>query len=244
MNNSAVLLKNIGLSDKEAIIYLVSLKLGSNPASIIAKYAEINRCTTYSILDSLIKKGLVADFEKEKIKYFTSLPPQQLINYVDEKRRDLAYFKNEIISHLPQFEVLDQKEKIIPSILSYSGKSGLAQIYNAVVQETPLLVWGIPAKEKHEFFSRFAPQYLRNHKSLRVIKYSKNKIIKYEIKSSADLYKLNLVQPVEFITRKKIILASASDSYGVEITNPDIVKYFKNKFNLSWKNKKASSINA
>jgi len=238
MSSLKELLRNIGLTDKEAQTYLISLKVGSNPASIIAKNTEINRCTTYSILESLAKKGLVTQFEKGKIKFFTALPPNKLVTYVDERRSDLAYFKHEILTFLPKFQAIRHEEQIKPSIQSYSGKSGLMQVYHSVILEDTLSIWCVHAKEKHEFFHRFAPEFIKQNKTLKIIRYSNRDIIKLEIKNTADLNELKNIQPVEFITEEKVFLTSGSDSYAVEIVNPAIVKYFKNKFDLYWRKQK------
>lgn len=241
MCNLTEILKKIGLSYKEASIYIATLKVGSNPASIIAKYSEVNRCTTYSILESLEKKGLVSEFERRKIKYFTALPPEQLPSYIDEKRRDLAFYRNEITTLMPHFQAIQHKDQVRPFIKSYWGRVGLSQIYHSIVQEECLSVWGIYSKDNYEFFSRFAANYLNDRKTFKIIKYSKNSAEKYEINCTDDLKKIKSIKPVEFITDKKIVLASGAEPYFIEIKNPEIVKYFKNKFDLCWHNKKAPS---
>jgi sugar-specific transcriptional regulator TrmB len=100
------LLRNIGLSEKEAIIYCVNFQIGANPASVIAKKSELNRCTTYVILESLINKGLVTQVDKNKIQYFAAKEPKYLLTYINEKRRYLAYFRDEISASLSKFEEL------------------------------------------------------------------------------------------------------------------------------------------
>lgn len=57
-----VLIRNLtefGLSDKEARIYLALLELEIATAFDTAKHAGINRSSTYVVLESLKKKGLV-----------------------------------------------------------------------------------------------------------------------------------------------------------------------------------------
>ena len=59
-------LEKIGLAEKEAKVFLASLELGSSAAQKIAKKAEINRATTYVIIEKLMKKGLMSSVEKGK----------------------------------------------------------------------------------------------------------------------------------------------------------------------------------
>ena len=53
-------LKELGLAEKEAKVFLASLELGSSAVQEIAKKAEINRATTYVIIEKLMKKGLMS----------------------------------------------------------------------------------------------------------------------------------------------------------------------------------------
>lgn len=72
----AKILQNIGLTEKEAKVYLACLELGPQPVSEIAKKARINRVTAYDILEKLLKKGLVNFVTKEKIKFFNATDPR------------------------------------------------------------------------------------------------------------------------------------------------------------------------
>ncbi|MBN1494149.1 hypothetical protein JW911_00215 [Candidatus Peregrinibacteria bacterium] len=234
MSTLISLLKNIGLSEKEAVTYLINLKVGTNPASVIAKNAEINRCTTYFILESLLKKGLVTQFEKDGIKFFTSVPPQNLINYIDEKRHDLAYYKNEILSLLPNFKSLQHKDQIMPDIKSYSGSSGMSQIYHSASQEKTLMLWCSPSNKPHEFFYRYAPDFLKRNKKIKlIIKYNK-KILRKKIKDNYELNMLPDLKPIEFISDIKAYIISGKENFGIEIVNQGIVKFLKNKFYIIW----------
>ena len=51
-------LQKLGLSDKEASVYLAMLELGPSVVSDIAKKANINRSTVYVVLEFLKKRGI------------------------------------------------------------------------------------------------------------------------------------------------------------------------------------------
>ncbi|MBD3360848.1 hypothetical protein GF366_03535, partial [Candidatus Peregrinibacteria bacterium] len=61
-NELLKILKNLGLSEKEAMVYFSTIKIGTAPVSKIAQAAKINRVTTYDILEKLKQKGLVSHF--------------------------------------------------------------------------------------------------------------------------------------------------------------------------------------
>jgi sugar-specific transcriptional regulator TrmB len=236
------LLQEIGLTEKEALTYLISLKIGANPASVIAKHSEINRCTSYSILESLVSKGLMSEIEKDNVRFFNALPPENLLTYIDEKRRDLINFKSEIETQLTHFKSLENKAQVKPHLQSYTGAAGLLQVYNSAIQEKNLCIFSIQAGKQHEFFNRFAVEYLKNFRSIKIIKYSNGNIKKYEINTPDSLKDIESLQPIELITNSKVYVISSNDTYAVEIINPAITRFFKNKFDILWKNKRASSV--
>lgn len=103
------MLRSIGLSEKEAIIYCVNFRIGPNPASVIAKQSKLHRCTAYALLDSLKRKGLVKQYEKNKIRYFAASVPKELITYINQQINTLSYFKEEIEASLCQFNMLKKE---------------------------------------------------------------------------------------------------------------------------------------
>ena len=63
-----ILLKKIGFSEKEVLAYLSLLRLGgSQPVNLIAQKSGLNRSTTYHTLSSLVHRGMVSTFLKEKV---------------------------------------------------------------------------------------------------------------------------------------------------------------------------------
>ena len=78
-------LQKLGLSQKEASVYIATLELGeASPVSTIAKKAEVNRTTTYDILETLVQKGIVITSTHKKYKFYRAQPPEKLIAYLKE----------------------------------------------------------------------------------------------------------------------------------------------------------------
>jgi len=57
-------LQQIGLSKKEAQIYLALAKKPETTANGIAKATSSNRTVTYNILQQLLEKGIITYFKK------------------------------------------------------------------------------------------------------------------------------------------------------------------------------------
>lgn len=78
-------LQDIGLSEKEATIYIALLSFDKVSIAELSKKAEVKRPTTYVILDSLAKKGLVSEISVEKKTYYMAEPPEKLGLFVERQ---------------------------------------------------------------------------------------------------------------------------------------------------------------
>ena len=64
-------LKQLGLLEKEAKVYLASLELGEATVLELAKKSALNRTTVYVEIEKLGQRGLVSSIEKGKKRYFS-----------------------------------------------------------------------------------------------------------------------------------------------------------------------------
>lgn len=236
------LLLQIGLTEKEAQVYLISLKVGSNPASVIAKHSELNRCTTYSVLESLIKKGLISQVEKDTIRYFTAVGPRQLMMYLEEKQRDLSHYKNEISMRISEFDALRHPNQILPTIKSYSGKAGIKKLYNEALNEPFLLINANGTSFAHPFFMQYAPIFLNEKKVMNVTIRRKSNIKNIRLTKSTELKKLPHCVPLEFIGKNKLFIIDSKDFYGIEIRQNRIIDAHQKQFRYIWDIKKDPSL--
>ena len=69
---------NLGLTAKEADVYLATLQIGFATVQKIASKAEINRTTTYTHIRNLISRGLISTMEKNGKQYFVAEKPDKL----------------------------------------------------------------------------------------------------------------------------------------------------------------------
>lgn len=126
-------LEKIGLNEKEIVIYLAALKLGPQPASVIARAAALNRSTTYTILESLFKKGLVSQFVKAEVKYFSVISPESLVSYVERIINDYKRSREELIEVMPQFLTLTSPVSIKPKTIFLEGPSAIKDLFQKIL---------------------------------------------------------------------------------------------------------------
>jgi len=229
------ILQQIGLTEKESKAYIISLRIGTNPASIIAKQANLNRCTCYSILDSLIEKGLMLQYEKNKIRYFTAVEPKYLLNYIENQKRTLSHYKTAIDDHLPELESIQGKYQTIPNVKTYVGREALDKIFKEITNETSVWIWAENSKRHHKFFTKNIPDYLNKYKSINLILNNKNQLEKYHIINSSEIEEIPPLKPLQCIGKDRVLIISTKENYAVEIENSDIVTQFRTQFEKAWK---------
>lgn len=86
--NISDLLKQIGLNQKEVDIFMICSK-GFLRASEIAGIVKLKRTNIYTILDSLIKKGLIVELKSGKVKKFRAVSISRLYDYVERQKLKL-----------------------------------------------------------------------------------------------------------------------------------------------------------
>src|SRR3990167_10618330 len=87
-------LTEIGLSSKEAGVYIALLLLGHGTVSQISRRAGINRTTGYDILDSLLSKGLVSISGKEPKQEYRAESPENIGKFL---RQDIEIKKEALV---------------------------------------------------------------------------------------------------------------------------------------------------
>ncbi|MBI5530732.1 MAG: hypothetical protein HY918_04525 [Candidatus Doudnabacteria bacterium] len=110
-------LKEYGLEDAEASLYLAGLKLGEAGMSELAREAQIKRTSAYVIFQSLEKKGLMGSFKMRGRHKFVATRPDLLVSQTEKELQDLKLI-------LPQLNSLTQKKDQRPQITYYEGKAG------------------------------------------------------------------------------------------------------------------------
>lgn len=128
-------LKNIGLSEHEAIIYLALLEEGTTTAGKLADKTHLHRRTTYDVLNSLKEKGLVNYFEQGGITTYHSIDPERLASILEEKKAALQ----EIIPQL-KAKRLEVKAKSLAYV--YQGIKGIKTIFEDILDNPSYVAFG------------------------------------------------------------------------------------------------------
>ncbi len=128
-------LAEYGLSEKEANVYLTMLELGPASVQDIAKKAGVNRATTYVMIESLKRRGLMSTFEKGKKTMFVAENPERLRKLAEVEMRQAQEKEDRLKQALPQFLALfhsAQSQK--PVVRYFEGEEGVRTCREVMMQ--------------------------------------------------------------------------------------------------------------
>lgn len=75
------------LSESEVNVYLSLAELGKAPASLLAKKLQIPRSTAYTILENLLKRGLISIEQAPDTSFYVANQPESLRRMVEEEKK-------------------------------------------------------------------------------------------------------------------------------------------------------------
>lgn len=129
------ILAEYGLSDKESKVYLAMLELGPASVQDIAKKAGVNRATTYVMIETLKKRGLMSTFEKGRKTVFVAESPDKLKRLADTELHAAQEKEDRLASMMPNFMALfnsSSQEK--PAIRFFEGDEGFRAVREMYAQ--------------------------------------------------------------------------------------------------------------
>lgn len=138
MNTEA--LKEFGLNEKEAKVYLALLELGEAKAHKIAHKTGILRPTVYDVLEKLAEQGIVGSYEKRKVMYFVASDPEVIKRKLLEKQR---VFEN----LLPELKSVYNTLKAKPKIMFFEGVEGMKTVFENTLTARNKMLRGILSME-------------------------------------------------------------------------------------------------
>jgi len=131
------ILEQIGLSKNEIKIYFALLELEQSTATPIVKRSGVPNSKVYPTLDKLIKRGLVSYIVKNNVKYFQASDPENIIDLLNEKEKQLSQQKDEIKRLIPQIEYKRKLAKHKQEATIYEGFEGIKVAFNNILNKVP-----------------------------------------------------------------------------------------------------------
>lgn len=244
------LLLQLGFTEPEAAIYLASLALGSQPASVIAKKAKLKRGQTYNVLSQLKDRGIMQEFIKDGVRHFVSCSPDTLLSILSSREMEVAAQKQKLLMLLPDLEKIRNPLIVQPKVRFYQGVDGLKEVYNDTIRVPDQTIYALCdfehlfPKEQSSELHDWVWEYT-NRRAARgvwlwgIINKSKESDLAYKWrkKQKRKMKMLtNVYLPVELIVYgdKTALISTKHDMVGVIIEDRPIAEMFRNFHQAMW----------
>ncbi len=150
-------LTKLGLSDKEIAVYTALLSLGSAPVRSVSELAKVNRGTSYDILKSLRKRGLVSFAPKKGTQLFVAENPARLEQVLQQEQERLHNLEDELHNFIPELQSIFNPGGEKPVVRYFEGLSGIRSLLADVLSTME--------KQKEKLYYVYSSSTVRGHYS-------------------------------------------------------------------------------
>jgi HTH-type transcriptional regulator, sugar sensing transcriptional regulator len=235
-------LKEIGLSDNEAKVYIASLQQGPANASTLATQSGVKRTTIYSTLESLQEMGLIHEESRGLKRVFVAEHPDKLESVLQRRRLLLHTILPELSS------VYFQIEQTEGSIKKYLGLDGIKRIYDDLLGELKegdfyLVISDQQKWISHDplYFEKFKRERAKIGLSIRLILQDspsarRNKPIQKHYSETVKILpkQVELATNMVIVPHKVIIVQTVEPLLALVIENKAIVQMNRVLFDIIW----------
>lgn len=234
-------LKDIGLTQKEAAVYLTMLVLGERSISDIARIADIKRTTVYSMIESLRKQGLIISKIRGFKTVYIAESPEKLNTFLEDKKRIFE-------KSLPNFLELYHLEGQTGFIKKYEGLESVKTVYENILRESrPKDDYLVMANQEKwidiakTFFERFIEKRSKIGMESKFLfqesdiakhykKFQKNWSSEIKILPHRVVLDTNII-----VTQNKVIFQKLMEPISaIVIEDKDIANTYRGIFNVIW----------
>jgi len=246
------LLKTFDLTHKEAKVFLKVLELGSQPASQVARVCEMPRNTVRSILDVLVKKGLMIKTRRANTQYYATEKKENLLRALKLKKAkqiEAIDTQIELLEHYGDELNAHHWAKSRPRITFYEGIAGLEKVYeDTLTAKSGLKSWASCSDLLEAMPAYFTTYFKRRaKKGIPMRSIHPDEPVAREIMShdTEELRESALVPKDRFywtpeiqIYNNKINIASWKEKLGIIIESEEIAEALRTIFDMSFETAK------
>ena len=226
-------LRDAGLGESEAKIYLALLKYGPSLAGSISRKTGIHRRNVYDVTERLIQKGFIGYIKKNNRRFFEAVNPEKFLDILKQK-------ESELIDGLPMLKEIYEGVKEREETNFYKGVEGLRSVFEDQLdgnKEREVLILGA-SKSAFEIL----PFYFKWYDKGRIRKKIKARIIsseKFEKKiplSEIRILPAKYANPlaINIYKDKVAIILWKKNPISIVIKEKEIANSYKKYFELMW----------
>lgn len=242
-------MKRIGLTEGEISVYLALLELGSTTTWNLTKKAGVSGSKVYEVLERLMKKGLVSSIIKNNVKYFEASSPVRILDYLEEKNKEIEIEKSEIRKVIPEL-ILKQKYAKTAEAKIFMGFEGAKTAYEDAIQSCKrgdeILGWGLTEQpESWEIYFNKREKFRDDkgviHKSIINEKYKSIISVRKKFKNTQIRFfskEMEMPTTVEIWKDKVALFVITSNPITIVIESKEVADSFRKYFYILWNNSK------
>lgn len=232
------IIKDLGLDNNEANVYLALLKIGGSQASVVAKELGMKRTTIYPILQALATKGMVNVYFRKNRHYYYAQKPNRVVGLFQKKIESFE-------SIIPLLESMEKKQVMVTGLRFIETVGELKQFYNGVLDEYKNKEYYIIGNGQSwedldpDFFIQFRKNRGKYNIKTKLLLTSNFKIqnptdksLKREWKFLPEKYKFQ--STIDVFGDKILIVSQELSSLAVVIAVPAMTDIFKSIFEMMW----------
>ncbi len=230
----------LGLSLKEAQTYLTLLRMGPSAASTLARLTRIKRTSMYDVLNSLLERNLVSQFQQGKATYYV----------VDDLKRLTQDASAKLTIAKDLTRTLKEKQNLNPGIQVnyYKGIEGYREIYEDILRAHPkeLIGWlnldffykGLDPQREEEWTRERAAKKISARLLVQETKIGRA----FQKEDGQFLRETRLIPEGKFPFQSTCLLYedfityydSTDDIVGIRIHNPQLAEMQRQIFEMGW----------
>ena len=235
-------LKKLGLSQKEAQLYLIALEAGPATVAKLAQKSGLKRGTIYEFLGAMLEKGLLEVSILGKRKLYAGVEPKKLQKIIDRQKEILENL-------LPDLSLLAIGTSAKPKIKFYEGHEGMLSVYYEIL-DLPVgsEVLGFATfegiyklfskKEIDSYIKKRAAKKIKQKLIVPTDEYAQNHTIenKKEFRETIMVpkNKFSITSEINIYQNKVAIVSLGEEQVGVIIESKQMADTQRAIFNLLW----------
>ncbi len=242
-------LTSFGLSEKEAKVYLALLQLGTSVVSDVSRTSKINRSTSYVLLETLAKRGLVSISTTKKLRLYTAAAPERIVQLLEERVKASTELLGHAHSVLPELKSIYKGVGPKPKVSYFEGTEGIRSVYEDTLTSPETILAYASIENMHAALPGYFPDYYQRRskrgihiQSVHPDTPEARERVKYDRKEdrTSALVPSNeyAFSPEINIYDNKIAFMSLKEKFGLIIESQELATAMKKVFTLSWKEAK------
>jgi len=243
--------EKFGFKKEHSDVYLTLLENGVISAGSLAKRLSIPRTTLYGLLNDLTHGGLILQSEKENIKLWQAVDPENIKNILNDKINSLENTRNNFDAVLEKLKSSQKTDFISPKFNYFEGTEEMKTMLKNVLLYDNLrteLCWPVRDMTKvlgEEFLYEFNKKRIRNNVHIRVI---------WPTDKAGDIAKDIFLAPGKEVKRevriapegvdfsmgywaygnKVIFMSSKKENFGFIVESKELRQLLKTQFEILW----------